>query len=95
MGIKIFGADLNQIEKIARELEPVLQAVPGTRSVYGERVSGGFFVDFDLKRRELARYGLTVKEVQDVIMSAIGGENPSPSHVGQTSSGPRSSRPSA
>ena len=75
VGIKIFGADLNQIEKIARELEPVLQAVPGTRSVYGERVSGGFFVDFDLKRRELARYGLTVKEVQDVIMSAIGGEN--------------------
>jgi Cu(I)/Ag(I) efflux system membrane protein CusA/SilA len=75
VGIKIFGSDLTQIEKIARELEPVLQAVPGTRSVYGERVSGGFFVDFDLKRRELARYGLTVKEVQDVIMSAIGGEN--------------------
>ena len=75
VGIKIFGSDLAQIERIARELEPVLQAVPGTRSVYGERVAGGFFVDFDLKRRELARYGLTVKEVQDVIMSAIGGEN--------------------
>ena len=51
------------------------QAVPGTRSVYGERVAGGFFVDFDLKRREIARYGLTIKEVQDVIMAAIGGEN--------------------
>jgi Cu(I)/Ag(I) efflux system membrane protein CusA/SilA len=75
VGIKVFGADLGQIERIARELEPILQRVPGTRSVYGERVSGGFFVDFDLKRRELARYGLTVKEVQDVIMSAIGGEN--------------------
>ena len=75
VGIKIFGADLAQIERIARQLEPVLQAVPGTRSVYGERVAGGFFVDFDLKRREIARYGLTIKEVQDVIMSAIGGEN--------------------
>ena len=75
VGIKIFGADLAQIERIARQLEPVLQAVPGTRSVYGERVAGGYFVDFDLKRREIARYGLTIKEVQDVIMSAIGGEN--------------------
>ncbi len=75
VGIKVFGADLGQIEQIARQLEPVLQAVPGTRSVYGERVSGGFFVDFDLKRREIARYGLTIKEVQEVIMSAIGGEN--------------------
>jgi Cu(I)/Ag(I) efflux system membrane protein CusA/SilA len=75
VGIKIFGADLAQIERIARQLEPILQAVPGTRSVYGERVAGGFFVDFDLKRREIARYGLTIKEVQDVIMAAIGGEN--------------------
>jgi Cu(I)/Ag(I) efflux system membrane protein CusA/SilA len=75
VGIKVFGSDLNEIERIAKQLEPVLQAVPGTRSVYGERVSGGFFVDFDLKRREIARYGLTIREVQDVIMSAIGGEN--------------------
>jgi copper/silver efflux system protein len=75
VGIKIFGADLAQIERIARQLEPILQAVPGTRSVYGERVAGGFFIDFDLKRREIARYGLTIKEVQDVIMAAIGGEN--------------------
>ena len=75
VGIKIFGADLAQIERIARQLEPILQAVPGTRSVYGERVAGGFFVDFDLRRREIARYGLTIKEVQDVIMAAIGGEN--------------------
>jgi Cu(I)/Ag(I) efflux system membrane protein CusA/SilA len=75
VGIKIFGPDLAQIEKTARELEPILLQVPATRSVYGERVSGGFFVDFDLKRNELARYGLTIKDVQDVIMSAIGGEN--------------------
>jgi Cu(I)/Ag(I) efflux system membrane protein CusA/SilA len=75
VGIKIFGADLGQIERIARQLEPVLQAVPGTRSVYGERVAGGYFIDFDLKRREIARYGLTIKDVQEVIMAAIGGEN--------------------
>ena len=55
--------------------EEVLADVPGTRSVYGERVAGGYFVDFDLKRREIARYGLTIKEVQEVIMAAIGGEN--------------------
>ncbi|MEX0880659.1 MAG: efflux RND transporter permease subunit, partial [Thermoanaerobaculia bacterium] len=75
VGIKVFGSDLNRIEEIGRQLEQILQKVPGTRSVYGERVAGGYFVDFDLKRREIARYGLTIKEVQEVIMSAIGGEN--------------------
>jgi Cu(I)/Ag(I) efflux system membrane protein CusA/SilA len=75
VGIKVFGSDLSEIERIGRNLEQILQRVPGTRSVYGERVAGGFFVDFDLNRREIARHGLTVKEVQDVIMSAVGGEN--------------------
>jgi Cu(I)/Ag(I) efflux system membrane protein CusA/SilA len=75
VGIKVFGSDLSEIERIGRSLEQILQQVPGTRSVYGERVAGGFFVDFDLNRREIARHGLTVKEVQDVIMSAVGGEN--------------------
>ncbi|MGH9367089.1 MAG: efflux RND transporter permease subunit, partial [Thermoanaerobaculia bacterium] len=75
VGIKVFGSDLAQIEAIGRQLEEILQRVPGTRSVYGERVAGGYFVDFDLKRREIARYGLTIREVQEVIMSAIGGEN--------------------
>ena len=49
--------------------------MPGTRSVFAERAAGGYFVDFELRRDEMARYGLTVAEVQDVIMSAIGGEN--------------------
>ena len=49
--------------------------MPGTRSVFAERAAGGYFVDFDLKRDELARYGLSVAQVQDVIMSAVGGEN--------------------
>jgi Cu(I)/Ag(I) efflux system membrane protein CusA/SilA len=75
VGIKVFGADLKEIEAIGRKLEQIVQKVPGTRSAYGERVAGGYFVDFDLNRREIARYGLTIQEVQDVIMSAIGGEN--------------------
>ena len=75
VGIKIFGADLKQIEAIGQQLERIVKKVPATRSVYGERVSGGYFVDFDLKRSAIARYGLSVKDVQDVIMAAIGGEN--------------------
>ena len=75
VGVKVFGSDLSEIERIGQRLEQILQKVPGTRSVYGERVAGGYFVDFDLKRREIARYGLTIQEVQEVIMSAIGGEN--------------------
>ncbi|HVT01764.1 MAG TPA: CusA/CzcA family heavy metal efflux RND transporter [Thermoanaerobaculia bacterium] len=75
VGIKVFGADLKQIETIGQQLEGIVRKVPGTRSVYGERVSGGYFVDFDLNRPVIARYGLSVKDVQDVIMTAIGGEN--------------------
>jgi Cu(I)/Ag(I) efflux system membrane protein CusA/SilA len=75
VGIKVFGADLAEIEGIGRQIETALQGVRGTRSVYAERVAGGYFIDFDLKRDELARYGLTVAQVQDVIMSAVGGEN--------------------
>ncbi len=75
VGVKVFGSDLSEIERVGQHLEQILQKVQGTRSVYGERVAGGYFVDFDLKRREIARYGLTIREVQEVIMSAIGGEN--------------------
>src|ERR1044071_6876398 len=75
VGVKIFGSDLKEIERTAQQLERILQNVHGTRSAYGERTAGGYFVDFDLNREQLARYGLTVKDVQDVIMTAIGGEN--------------------
>jgi Cu(I)/Ag(I) efflux system membrane protein CusA/SilA len=75
IGIKIFGPDLKEIEKIGSHLESIMKGIPGTRSVYAERVAGGYFVDFDLKRSELARYGLSVADAQNVIMSAIGGEN--------------------
>ena len=75
VGIKVFGPDLREIEAVGGRLEAALRAVPGTRSVYAERVSGGYFVDFDLHRSELARYGLTVAAAQQVVMSAVGGEN--------------------
>jgi Cu(I)/Ag(I) efflux system membrane protein CusA/SilA len=75
VGIKIFGANLEEIEKIGQQLEGILQGVPGTRSVFGERVAGGYFVDFDLNREQIARYGLTIGDVQQVIMTAIGGDN--------------------
>jgi Cu(I)/Ag(I) efflux system membrane protein CusA/SilA len=83
VGVKIFGSDLREIERIGRQLEGVLRKVPGTRSVYGERVAGGYFVDFDLNREQLARYGLTAGEVQEVLMTAIGGENVSTSIEGR------------
>jgi copper/silver efflux system protein len=75
VGIKIFGADLKKIEAVGARLESLLKQVPGTRSVYAERVAGGYFVDFVPRRDQLARYGLTIENLQDVIMSAIGGEN--------------------
>src|SRR5437868_2931202 len=75
VGVKVYGADLKQIENIGKELEQIIGRVPGTRSVYGERVSGGYFVDFDIDRAAIARYGLTIDDVQQTIMTAIGGEN--------------------
>ncbi len=75
VGIKILGSDLKRIEEIGTQLEMMLREVPGTRSVYAERAAGGYFLDFELKRHELARYGLAIADVQMVIMSAIGGEN--------------------
>ncbi len=75
IGIKIFGADLKRIEEIGQHIESLLKNVPGTRSIFAERVAGGYFVDFDLKRDQLARYGLTIEDAQMVVQSAIGGEN--------------------
>jgi len=75
VGVKIYGSDLHEIEAIGERLEPILRGVAGTRSVFAERVAGGYFVDFEPRREEMARYGLTVAAVQDVIMSAVGGEN--------------------
>ena len=75
IGIKIFGSDLNEIQRLGIELEGLLRPVPGTRSIYAERVTGGHFVDFTPRRDQLARYGLTIDQLQSVITSAVGGEN--------------------
>ena len=75
VGIKVLGPNLQTIEKIGLELEKVLQAVPGTRSAFFERVTGGYYLDFEVNRREAARYGLSVGDVNDIIESAVGGNN--------------------
>ena len=75
VGIKILGPNLNEIERIGLDIEHRLKDIPGTRSVYAERVTTGYFLDIDVKREEAARYGLTIEDVQEVIESAIGGMN--------------------
>ncbi len=74
LGIKVQGADLGQIQQIGAQIESALKNVPGTASAYAERTSGGFFLDFDLKRDQLARYGLTIDDAENVVTSAIGGD---------------------
>jgi Cu(I)/Ag(I) efflux system membrane protein CusA/SilA len=75
VGIKILGPNLEEIEKIGLALEHHLKDIPGTRSVYAERVTTGYFLDIAIKRDEAARYGLTVDDVGEVIQTAIGGMN--------------------
>jgi Cu(I)/Ag(I) efflux system membrane protein CusA/SilA len=74
IGIKVFGKDLGEMERIAREIEAVVKEVPGTTSAYAERLTGGYYLDIEPDRAALARYGLAVGELQDVIMTALGGE---------------------
>ena len=74
VGIKIQGADVKEIERIGGRLESILNDVPGTRSAFAERTAGGYFLDFTLKRDKLARYGLTVRDAEMVVQSALGGE---------------------
>ena len=75
VGIKVAGPDLKQIEKIGRRLEQVLKDVPGTASVYSERVAGGRYIKVDIQREKAARYGLNIADVQQVVATAIGGMN--------------------
>ncbi|KQO66547.1 efflux RND transporter permease subunit [Methylobacterium sp. SD274] len=75
VGIKVMGTDLTEMEKVARQVEAVVKAVPGTSSAYAERVQGGYFLDITPDREVLGRYGLTVGDVQDVIAMALGGES--------------------
>jgi Cu(I)/Ag(I) efflux system membrane protein CusA/SilA len=74
VGIKVLGTDLAETEKLARQIEGVVKTVPGTSSAYAERVIGGYYLDVVPDRDALARYGLMVSDVQDVVSSALGGE---------------------
>jgi Cu(I)/Ag(I) efflux system membrane protein CusA/SilA len=74
VGVKVFGTDLAEMERIARAVEQVVKAIPGTTSAYAERVIGGYYLDITPSRDSLARYGLMVGDVQDVIATALGGD---------------------
>jgi Cu(I)/Ag(I) efflux system membrane protein CusA/SilA len=75
VGIKIYGADIREIERLGTEIERLLPQVAGTRSVFAERTGGGYFLDVDWNRDALARYGISIDDAQAVVMSAVGGEN--------------------
>jgi Cu(I)/Ag(I) efflux system membrane protein CusA/SilA len=75
LGIKAFGPDLESVEQAGLRIEAVLAPLRGTRSVYYDRAVGGYYLDFEVRRAEAARYGLTVGDVQDIIETAIGGKN--------------------
>ncbi|MHC1763778.1 MAG: efflux RND transporter permease subunit [Verrucomicrobiia bacterium] len=73
VGIKVAGPDLAELERIAIEVEAVIRTAPGTASAYAERVMGGTYIEFDIRRDEIARYGLNIADVQEVLAAALGG----------------------
>jgi Cu(I)/Ag(I) efflux system membrane protein CusA/SilA len=75
VGVKVFGPDLGEIGRILAKVESAVGTVPGTRSAFAERVSEGYYLDFDINRDAIARYGLSVMDVQEVIQAAVGGAN--------------------
>lgn len=75
IGVKVFGPDLVKIGEILSEVEAAVGPVPGTRSAFAERVSEGYYLDFEINREAIARYGLSVMDVQEVVMTAVGGAN--------------------
>ena len=74
IGIKVFGKDLAEMERLAKEIEGVVKTVPGTTSAFAERITGGSYFDIEPDREQLARYGLSIGELQEVIGTALGGE---------------------
>lgn len=75
VGVKVFGPDLNKIEEIAQQVEEIVRSVPGAVDLYSEKIVGKPYVEFKIKRDQIARYGVTIRQVQDVIEMGIGGEN--------------------
>jgi Cu(I)/Ag(I) efflux system membrane protein CusA/SilA len=74
IGIKVFGTNLAEMERVAKDIERVVKAVPGTTSAFAERITGGYYLDIEPDRERLARYGLAAGDVQEVIATALGGE---------------------
>ena len=74
IGVKVMGTDLVQIDKLAKQIEQVLKAVPGTSSAYAERSIGGYYLEITPDRNALSRYGLMIQDVQDTIATALGGQ---------------------
>ncbi|MFA6311228.1 MAG: CusA/CzcA family heavy metal efflux RND transporter [Sterolibacterium sp.] len=74
IGIKVFGKNLDEMETLAKQIEAVVKTVPGTSSAFAERITGGYYLNIEPDRSQLARYGLSVGELQDVIGTALGGE---------------------
>jgi len=83
VGIKVAGADLKEIQKIGKRLEEIIKPIPGTASVYSERVAGGRYVVVDIDRLAASRFGLNIADVQDVVKTAVGGMNVSQTVEGQ------------
>ncbi|OWK24021.1 hypothetical protein AJ87_27070 [Rhizobium yanglingense] len=89
VGVKVYGTDLGEMEKVARQIESVLKTIPGTSSAYAERVIGGYYLDIIPDRVALGRYGLMVNDVQDVISMALGSEVvPRPSKAASATGSP-------
>ncbi|WP_418646814.1 efflux RND transporter permease subunit [Thauera butanivorans] len=74
VGVKVFGTDLETLERVAKEVEAAVRALPGTSSAYAERVAGGYYVDIEPRRDQLARHGLTIDRLQETLATALGGE---------------------
>ena len=74
IGIKVFGKNLEEMERLSKEIESIVKKVPGTTSAFAERITGGFYLNIEPDRQQLARYGLSIGELQDVIGAALGGE---------------------
>ncbi len=74
IGVKVFGKDLDGIERVAKDIEAVVKNVPGTTSAFAERITGGYYIDIVPDREALARYGMAIGDLQDVISTALGGE---------------------
>jgi Cu(I)/Ag(I) efflux system membrane protein CusA/SilA len=75
MGVKVFGSDPREIERIGQQMEQILKEVPGATDVVADRIVGKPYIEYELDRAEIARYGVNIRDVQDVIETAVGGEN--------------------